>query len=221
MRPDSSATIRPLAFLPKSSILVWDSLGMDSIHLLELATRCTLAEYRPGCFCVDSSRDGRWLACGSFSSDLVIWHLTDGTRAAHFTAQSAGVAAVAFHPTKPILATCGDCGGGFKVWDISALLEPRCLLEDSATVNDLKFLPDGRLITGRDSGELSLWDVEDSRLVARASTSDLKQIKLLAEQDQVTITEDRPEITRVAVSLDGDTIAAGTIDGAVALYQIS
>jgi WD40 repeat protein len=106
------------------------------------------------------------------------------------------------------------------VWDIADLTSPRGVLEDSATVNDLKFLPDGRLVTGCESGDLCLWDVEGRRCVARANTADLGDMTLVKEEDMVVITQDRPEISKVAVSPDGRTVAAGTLGGSVAFYEV-
>jgi WD40 repeat protein len=220
--PDDVALIDTVVFLPRAAILVWEFVGMERTQLLAVDSFTVIEEYETGgSSCVAVSPDGRWLALGSLAPNITVWDRERGSRVACFAAHNESVGGVAFHPTTSLLATCGHWGGGFKVWDIADLAHPRRVLEDAATVNDLKFLPDGRLITGGESGDLSLWDVGSRRLVARASTAELGGLKLVEEDDQVTITHDKPEISKVAVSPNGRTVAAGTVGGAVVFYEVT
>lgn len=221
-RSKSSPEIVPNLFLPKSSTLVWTATHMESAKLFDVDSRRVIGEIGDsGYFCAAVTPDGRHLCFGSLDSELSIWDRVNGRQLTRFSAQPEGVHAVAMHPTKQLLATCGHWKGGIKIWDYSAPATPRCLFEDPAIVNDLKFLPDGRLITGCESGDLCLWDIEAYRCMTRASTADLGGLKLVEEDDQITVTHNKPGVSEVAVSPDGRTIAAGTYGGAVAFYSVS
>lgn len=106
------------------------------------------------------------------------------------------------------------------MWDLSDLANPRRSLHHPGNYNHQAFLPDGRLVTAHESGELAVWDVDAGRLVATASTAELGQLKLVEEPDQITIAQDRPGIASIATSSDGRTVAAMTYGGAVALFEV-
>ena len=169
------------------------------------------------------SPDGRRLAlCPAGPGALVIeyWDLAELRPLARFTPKETGGRKAAWHPARPLLATTGYWAEGLEVWDFTDLAAPRRSLHDPGNYNHQAFLPDGRLVTAHESGELSVWDVDAGRRVATASTADLRLLKLIDEPGRVTVTQDEPGIASVAVSPDGRTVAPMTYGGAVALIEV-
>jgi WD40 repeat protein len=169
------------------------------------------------------SPDGRRLAlCPADPDTLVIeyWDLAEFRPLARFTPPETGGRKAAWHPARPLLATTGYGAQGLEVWDFTNPAPPRRSLHDPGDYNHQAFLPDGRLVTAHESGELAVWDVDAGRRVATASTAELGLLKLAEEPDQVTVTQDRPGLASVAVSPDGRTVAAMTYGGAVALFKV-
>jgi len=92
-------------------------------------------------------------------------------------------------------------------------LEEVFYFETGASVNSLAFSPDGETIaTGLKDNTVKLWKASDGSLVRSIDGHHEENPKKDAE---------KPEITSVAFSPDGNLLAGGSKDGLVSLWQVS
>lgn len=176
-------------------------------------------------YCV--SPDGRQLVLcmGKDKADdrapTYVWDLAGNQPRATLLPIEGGLRTAVWHPTRPLVAGCSWWEGGFAVWDLTNPSAPRRLMAEGGACNDIAFLPDGRLATAHESGDLNLWDIEFSQLLAHVDTVELRGLKLAEETEQITITYDRPGIGAVAASPDGRVVGVGTHGGVIALYDVA
>ncbi|MBV9326239.1 MAG: WD40 repeat domain-containing protein [Chloroflexi bacterium] len=92
---------------------------------------------------------------------------------------------------------------GVKVWDVKQGREIASLTGGGdSTVYDVKYSPDGRLLAAAWGNNIVLWDASTLQFVRRLSGH-------------------AHEISRLAFSPDGRTLASGTIDGQLKLWDLS
>lgn len=126
-----------------------------------------------------------------------------------------------FHTTLPLLATCGMSDSGFKVWNFSDISKPRLVHSQTGDCFDFVFLHDMRLVTGHMNGNICLWDLATGQAIDASSHVEPSDLRMVEEEDQIIITNERPSITAVAVSPDGRKIAVGTANGTVLFYDVT
>lgn len=169
------------------------------------------------------SQDGYRLAIVPVGIDKLVieyWDLNEFRPVGRVAPPESGGRKAAWHPTRPLLATTGFWSEGAEVWDFTTPSSPRRILHESGNYNHQTFLPDGRLVTGHESGEVAVWDVDAGRKIAVATTSELGQLKLVENSDRVTVTQEAGSVASVAVAPDGQTIAAMTSSGAVVFFDV-
>jgi WD40 repeat protein len=92
---------------------------------------------------------------------------------------------------------------GVKVWDVNEGREIASLTGGGdSTVYDVKFSPDGRLLAAAWGNDIVLWDASTLQFVRR-------------------LTGHAHEISRLAFSPDSRTMASGTIDGEMKVWDVS
>ncbi|MDX2198594.1 MAG: protein kinase [Phycisphaerae bacterium] len=114
-------------------------------------------------------------ASGSVSMWKVEW--TDGVPSLHLRGELIGhtglVGGVAFHPTQPRLATCGD-DRIVRIWDAEALVELAAFSGSQGVLNDLAIHPSGNPLLAAcggnfgDDNAVLIWDAEPTRESRRA-----------------------------------------------------
>jgi WD40 repeat protein len=159
-------------------------------------------------------------ASAGATSPLIVWDLLEAKPFATLPDFPDGPRAMAWHPTRQLLAGHGWWDGGFVVLDLADRKNPRQILAEPGNCSAIGFLPDGRLVTGYESGELRLWDVASGQQLSRTITALPGDLKLIAEEEQVTITEDSPSVSSITVSADGRTVAVGTVTGTVIFFDV-
>ena len=112
------------------------------------------------------SPDGMYLAVGSFSGQIRIWHLSDRTPVLTLQGHSRMVWSLAFSPDSTMLVS-GGYDTSVKLWEVQRGHVPsgRCLktlLGHEKWVRSIAFSPDSTFfVTGGDDGTIRVWDVHE------------------------------------------------------------
>jgi WD40 repeat protein len=137
----------------------------------ELRERVALDAHRTPVACLSFSHDGRLLSSGSDAlrkgpAEVKVWDTMTGSEVAAFPGHTAGVAAVAFHPSRPLLVS-GGADPGYRVWDLAS--KKALLFRPTQTaVLSLVFTAGGKeLLTGSAGQALLAWDTEGWQEQAR------------------------------------------------------
>jgi hypothetical protein len=109
---------------------VWNATTLEPAHALEVGT--------PGALAV--SNDGGYVAVAE-SSRVTVWQTSDWTVLHRLNGHTHPVQAIAFHPTRPLLATGTHGDGQLRTWS----LETGETLNQSeiGPIQSLSFSPDG------------------------------------------------------------------------------
>ena len=165
----------------------------------DLETETVIASH-PGYNPVAFSPDGTTLATGD-GFGIILRGQTDRYLSGH----TAGVRSVSFSPDGVVLAS-GAGDETVRLWDVAAAQEIATLQGHTGEVASVSFSPDGTLLVssggGWDDPTILLWDVAAQTEVAR-------------------LTGHRGRITSVTFSPDGATVASGSVDGTVRLWDVA
>lgn len=113
------------------------------------------------------SPDGKQLAVAAVSGPVVVFDADSGRVLHELTGHGFGTAAVAFHPTQPVLATCGQDGKA-RVWDTAFGQERAALsagMGGAAWVDRLAWSPDGKLLATSAGKKVRLWEFATGTLM--------------------------------------------------------
>jgi WD40 repeat protein len=92
-------------------------------------------------------------------------------------------------------------GAGVKLWDVDTAKELRTLKSDTGRVHGLAFHPDGTMLAGVDGKTVMLWNVASGEVIA-----------VLRGHTEV--------VTQVQFSTDGKTLASGSADATIRLWDV-
>ena len=149
------------------------------------------------------SPDGKTLATGGQNGQVKLWDATSHKLLATLHEHTDAVAALAFAPDGRSFASGGQ-DGLIKVWDITDRKSRGTIRLPGGRVAGLAFHPGGRMIASSSghagAGVVQLWD-------ARSFVS------------RRVLTRDAHPLTPVALSADGNTLAASDLDHSVRLYD--
>ena len=172
-----------------------------------LAAQLTLAAYR-----IQPAQDAASRLLNTENTPL----------SAQFTVGTGSVQSVAFSSDGRTLASIDD--GAVRLWNIANPARPRLLgtiqTGGAGSISSVALSPDRRtLATGSYDGTVRLWDIADpahSRLLSPILTGSSSAINTNASETIWSST-----IDSVAFSRDGRTLASGSLDGTVGIWDVT
>jgi WD40 repeat protein/uncharacterized caspase-like protein len=203
----------------------------------------SLASHSAAFFSVAFSRDGRWLASAANDRSVRLWQVATGREMPKLSGHTGWVLGLAFSPDSRQLATASN-SGEVKIWDVNNGREIESQVYNGDRIHAITFSDDGkwlaaagtaeiihlfdlsnkqtRNLPGHESEVTSLLFLPDSSLIASAGTD--KTIRLWdASKGTLVRSLQRlsEEVNALAVSPNGDTLAAGTAGGKVELIKLN
>lgn len=152
-------------------------------------------------FAVAFSRDGAWLATGSYDGDALLWKMPDRTPARFLKGHKQRVDAVAFNPDGTLIAT-GSYDGTIRLWSVPGG-DSVALWNVGRPINALAFTSDGSMvIDGETDGVIRFRLVLNGALARelRGHTAD---------------------VTALSLSPDGDRLASASFDNTARLWDLA
>jgi len=239
--------INCFAFSPDSSTLATGS-WRGELHLWDVASGAHKAEFLghlSGTFSVAFSPDGKTLASGGVDK-LYLWDIDSGARKLSITGHTDGVYSIAFSPNSKTLAS--GSREQIRLWDIgTSTHEATLFVGDWATNASLAFSPDGNMLASEAGSQIHLWDVKsrthrvtirkywqttsgyvryrsiafspDGRFLARSASNSVA-VWYAGRTYKKTLAGHTGDVTSVAFSSDSRTLASGSVDTTVRLWDV-
>ena len=187
----------------------------DTVRLWDVDTgqlQATLEGHRHWINSIAFSPSGHILASGGQDGTVRLWEVSSGQSLAILEGHVGSVYSVAFSPDGQTLAS-GSRDSTVRLWDVDTEQPLALLREHTDWVYSVAFLPDGQtLASGSRDGTVLLWDMLPS-ISTPAPASPTTSIATLEGPDWVWIPS-------VAFSPDGYTLAGGSTDGTIWLWDV-
>lgn len=235
-----------IAFSPDGRTLASGSEN-GKIRLWNVVTgqyRVTLEGHRHAVRSVAFSPDGRTLASGSSDNTIRLWNAATGLYRVTLEGHSDGVNSVAFSPDGQTLAS-GSSDQTIRLWNATTGFHEKTLIGHTREVYDISFIEDGETLISREGNNtIRLWDAataqhmetvhldgshgrhyaaisSDRRILANVWHDRIYLWDLATESEIASLTGHTSSIYSLKFSPDGKTLASGSSDRTVRLWNLS
>lgn len=160
--------------------------------------------------CVAFAADGATLASGSFDRTVRLWDVATGKELAQLAGHRASIRSVAFSQSGKILAS-GGSDRNIRLWNLPDRSEKEILTAHTGGVRALAFAPNGKTLAS--AGEdrfVRIWDLVENRA---------REIAVLDPQEGAEFAPKFFPVYSLSYSPNGETLATGSIDGLVRLWN--
>jgi WD40 repeat protein len=194
--------VRCLSFTPDGLKLVSGSFD-KTIKLWQLATGTaihTLTDHLKGVFALAVSPHGKLLASGSWDDTIKLWNLETGDLIQNLTQHQASVRSLAISPDSKTLVS-GSFDQTIKLWSLPDGTVTKTIL-DREPIAAIALSADGKFLASTgDDGTVKIWSLTSGTMIAES----------IGNKDC---------IGSLVISPDARTIAAGTVNGYIVLWQM-
>jgi WD40 repeat protein len=192
---------------PATSVIrLWNLLTREQVFKASLPAP---APNTPAAWCVAFSPDGKTLATGHESGEVLLWDVATGWRIHVLNGLPGRVRWIGFHPDGRSLAVAGRFAGNtVYVWNPASHEPPQRLSGHGSEVLSGAWRADGRLLitAGSMDGTVRIWDMTSTAPQSRA-------ISVIAPNVQW--------LHSIALSPEGRHLAVSNPDGTVHLLRLA
>ncbi len=194
--------VRCLSFTPDGTKLVSGSFD-KTIKLWQLETGTvihTLNDHLKGVFALAVSADGKLLASGSWDELIKLWNLETGTLLKNLTQHQDSVRSLAISPDSQTLVS-GSFDRTIVLWSLPDGAVTKTIT-DSEPIAAIALSADGRFLASTgDDGTVKIWSLASGLPIAESDGN-------------------KHCIGSLAIDPTTHTIAAGTVNGYIVLWQL-
>ena len=189
-----------------------------------------------------SVRDGQTLASGSSDRTIRLWNATTGLYKVTLEGHSETINSVAFSPDGQTLAS-GSSDRTIRLWSATTGFHKQTLTGHTSSIYDISFIEDGQTLASKSNdGTIRLWDAATGQHKETLSVNNLRNVSInsdgtmlagvyssrnislrdiATESEIMSLTGHTSDISHVTFSPNGKTLATGSSDRTVRLWDLS
>ena len=173
--------------------------------------------------CISFSPDGKTLAIGATDNTIRLWDVNSGKELKKLEGHTDGIASISFSADGKMLAS-GSLDKTIFLWNLDSGKEIG-RVHEARSVWSVSFSPDGKILaSGLTKNTIHLWDVSSLENIEKLQGTILVSDSSVAErQRKEGFDEQYMEhiIGSIAFSPNGELLAAGSLDEAIYLCDVS
>ncbi len=175
------------------TIKFWDAANGASIKSIDTSEVIT---------CIRTSPDGKLLACGTMSGNVVFFDMKTRMRIKTLREHKGLVSSLAFDNKGAIMASC-SWDRSIKTWDATKILMNKDLALEKRSLLVVRLSPDGKVLASAgDDREIKLRDVSSGKLL-------------------LTLKGHGDYVYDISFSSDGKFLASGDADGTLKFWDLT